>query len=329
MKMLLLYLSLSLIVLSVAEEARECPASEINILCNGIQSNDYSSVSRFMGEWGDSSGILNAGLCGGISPLSLAAALGHEDIVEMLLMIDGAVDVNFNDGGTALMHAANEGNNDVVHILLKAKNIDVNLAETTTGGTALQAAALNGHLNIVRQLLNVSNINVNSQSNDGYSALMMAARGGHNEIVDLLLDTESVDATLVDGKGDTVLTSTLVANNPDIASSIANSAKPINVDSKNNDGFTALMISALLGHSAIVADILRRDVNVDVKGNDNWNALLYAVAKGHADIVRQLLSVEGIDIDAECAQGWTALSLATHLQHSDIIDLLESFETAF
>lgn len=325
----LLLCVVSLIGVILGAEVKLCPNSELDKFCNGIQSDDFSTVSAFLGEWSDSPEIMNTGLCGGMSPLSLAAAMGHASILETLLMLDQVVDVNFNDGGSALMMAVSEGQNEIVELLLKVKDIDVNLVETSTGGSALQAAALLGHTDITRQLLLKEGVEVNRQSREGYSPLMMAARGGHVGVVKLLLQHDSVDMNLEDNIGDTALTAAATAGQHAIVSLILQSLKKVDINHQNNDRFTALMLSSLLGHTASADALIRKHANVNLKGKDDWTAILYAIAKGHTDIVKVLLTVSDLDLNSECVQGWTASTLATHLQHAEILELLEATETAF
>jgi ankyrin repeat protein len=312
-----------------ATERSECPAAEIDNLCNGVQSNEFSQVSAFLGKWSEYPEVLNSGICGGLSPLALAAAMGHLSIVETLLMLENVIDVNWNGDGTALMMAASEGHTAVVELLLKTKGIDVNVIEHSTGGNALQAAAVLGYDEIVRQLLAIPGIDTNQPSNEGFSPLMLAVRGGRAEVVSLLLNEDSVDINAIDNAGDNALTMALSASRGDIASSLLKSAKMVDPNHKNNAGFTPLMICSLLGLVSSVDDLLHNNVDVNIKGNDGWTSLLYAIVKGHTNITKLLLTVPDIDVDAECAQGWTATSLATHLQHSDMIEALEEVETAY
>jgi len=324
-----LLLVFSLLALTLASGQKECPAEAMDALCNGVQSNDFSKVSEFLGEWSTASDVLNSGLCGGISPLALAAAMGHVGIVETLLMLDGVIDVNLNVGGTALMMATSEGQTAAVELLLKHKNIDVNIVEPSTGGNALQAAALLGHADIVKQLLKKSDVDVNWPSNDGISPLMMAARGSHVEVVDLLLADDRVDINVVDNSNSNVLTTVLGVGNGAIAITVLDSPKLVNVNQQNDAKLTPLMQSSLMGLTSVVDSLLHKNADVNVKGKDDWTALLYAIAKSHTEVVRLLLTVEGIDVNAECTQGWTASTLANHLQLNEIIDMLEAIEIAY
>lgn len=61
----------------------------------------------------------------GITPLQIAAAYGHVDIIEFLCKNGASVDKGSNLGWTPLMHASRNGHVSVVSILL-AQKTDVN-----------------------------------------------------------------------------------------------------------------------------------------------------------------------------------------------------------
>ncbi|KAL4783349.1 hypothetical protein BJX76DRAFT_330123 [Aspergillus varians] len=97
----------------------------------------------------------------GRSPLGYAAASGHYRAVELLLE-SGRVDVNNQDGqgltALALVCASSPANQEeTVRELLKAKNININLA-CTAGKTPLARAVWRGSESIVRLLLADKNI---------------------------------------------------------------------------------------------------------------------------------------------------------------------------
>ncbi|ELQ33828.1 hypothetical protein OOU_Y34scaffold00870g5 [Pyricularia oryzae Y34] len=79
------------------------------------------------------------------TPLSWAAAKGHEIVVRMLLDTH-KVDVDAKDGNgrTPLLRAAEEGHETVVRMLLDTGKVDVD-AKDDEGGTPLLWAAARGH----------------------------------------------------------------------------------------------------------------------------------------------------------------------------------------
>ena len=81
--------------------------------------------------------------------------MGREDIVKDLLVVPG-IDVNLQneDGNTALIYAASRGYEDIVARLLAAPGIDVNL-QNNDGKTALDFAVKKGHQNIAAMIRDV------------------------------------------------------------------------------------------------------------------------------------------------------------------------------
>merc|ERR1712038_73343 len=85
------------------------------------------------------------------TPLIVAAANGHKDIVQILLDNGANIDYQDNLGRTALMLAAGNGHKDIVQILLdNGANIN---QQNNYGETALTRAALNGKKDVVQFLL--------------------------------------------------------------------------------------------------------------------------------------------------------------------------------
>lgn len=135
-----------------------------------------------------------------------------------------------DEGETLLMLSCKKGDYKTVNILLKNKNIDVNLQDNK-GYTALMYASCSGEIffnpvsvwientsnyqDIVRMLLNVNNINVNLKNNEekdlfnnirgGNNALMLASNKLFSEIISLLLKS-NIDVNDTNMSGDNALT---------------------------------------------------------------------------------------------------------------------------
>ncbi|CDZ79492.1 ankyrin repeat protein [Legionella massiliensis] len=129
----------------------------------------------------------------GITPLFVAAAKGHDKVVEQLLQAVG-IDVNQapQSGFTPLHIAAQNGHDKVVEQLLQAVGIDVNQANQR-GFTPLCSAVFYGHVRVVEQLLQARGIVVDEASPYKYSPFYAAADKGHVKIVELLLQAEDID----------------------------------------------------------------------------------------------------------------------------------------
>ena len=150
---------------------------------------------------------------GGNTDLLEAADSGDTDKVKDLLK--GEVDVNAkdDDGMTALMLAAMDGNTEMVTALSAVAGIDGNVANDD-GWTALMYAAMDGHTATVTALSAVAGIDVNAVNDDGWTALMYAAMGGHTETMIALLAVAGINTAAKDKTGLTALSMALDAEIP-------------------------------------------------------------------------------------------------------------------
>jgi ankyrin repeat protein len=118
------------------------------------------------------------------TPLLIAAANGHANIVEMLLDYGSNIDDCDDTGATALWMASQDNHIEVVKVLVKNK-CDIN-ATMNGGETPLIIASHRGHVDTVSFLLK-NGARVNHLTSDGMGALFAASHQGHQECVALLL----------------------------------------------------------------------------------------------------------------------------------------------
>ncbi|CAH1134842.1 unnamed protein product [Ceutorhynchus assimilis] len=104
-------------------------------------------------------------------------------------------------------------------------------------------------------------------------------------------------------------------NLPGLQSYLEN--KQIQIDDKDENGTTALMVASTKGKGAFVRELLTHGADPNAEDNDNWTALLCAAKEGHYDIVLQLLE-QNAEIDHRDMGGWTALMWATYKGHTNI-----------
>lgn len=117
----------------------------------------------------------------GDSALTVAALMGHEDIVK--LMLERKVDPNLANGWNALHYAAFENRTKIASMLIAA-GADIN-ALAPKGSTALMLAAKRGHLDTVRLLVGAK-AELNQIDRDEGTALDMASKAGHTQVADFL-----------------------------------------------------------------------------------------------------------------------------------------------
>jgi ankyrin repeat protein len=90
-----------------------------------------------------------------------------------------------DEHGNGPLHRATFGGYNRVTELLVAARCDVDL-ERNDGYTAMHLTAQEGHAPIIKQLID-AHCNVNSQAGDGCTPLHLAAKGGHAVITKQLI----------------------------------------------------------------------------------------------------------------------------------------------
>ena len=120
----------------------------------------------------------------GGTPLHLAAATGHKDVAELLLINKADVNAQDNNSNTPLHVAAFYGQKEVLELLL-ANKANVN-AKESDGTTPLLVAVQHGYKDMAELLL-ASKADVNAEDNYGSTPLHAAARHGYKDMAELLL----------------------------------------------------------------------------------------------------------------------------------------------
>ncbi len=95
----------------------------------------------------------------------------------------------------------------------------------------------------------------------------------------------------------------------------------VNVNMKDSDGWTALIIASLFGQLEIVKVLLENGADVNMKGLHGMTALMLATKAGHLEAVKVLLDKEA-DVSIKANDGQTALSIAKELGNNEVAKLL-------
>lgn len=121
----------------------------------------------------------------GWTPLIIAAAQGHLEVVIVLLEAKADPNARNSYGRTPLMYASSYGRDAIVEKLLAA-GADLNIAPTDqTGWTAIVAAAAGGHASTVELLLR-HGADPTIKTKNGQTALDLARTQGHVRVVQVL-----------------------------------------------------------------------------------------------------------------------------------------------
>jgi ankyrin repeat protein len=100
-------------------------------------------------------------------------------------------------------------------------------------------------------------------------------------------------------------------------------AKGVNVDARNSNGWTPLIIASEMGHIDVVQALLAKGSDINAKDNDGWTPLMRASQFGNLGVVRALLS-KGADVNAKNYSGGVALIIASQNGHLEMVQALLS-----
>lgn len=94
------------------------------------------------------------------------------------------------------------------------------------------------------------------------------------------------------------------------------------IDVPDEDGYTALGIACLKGHTKVVHELIEAGADVDIKVGKLGTPLIIASSLGYQDIIRLLLSADA-DVNAKTEDGFTALMIASNNGYKVILELLK------
>ena len=181
-----------------------------------------------------------------------AAKSGNVQAINIFLRTRVPVDIEDEQGWTALTHAASGGHEIVASTLVRHRagvdNKDKN------GYGPLHWSALHGHHNIVKLLLE-NQADANARSKLGWTPLMQAATQGHTLAAQLLIDAGAA------------------------------------IDHISNDHWTALHKASANGHADVVRLLLAKGVNWTLPRHNGSTALSLSATGKHHAIVEMLASL--------------------------------------
>lgn len=225
-----------------------------NALVNGSIKGDLQSVKALIANGADVNCRVRVATLqkGGneITPLIAATINGHINVVRLLLMNGANPNLTDLKGSTALMMARKEDHEIFKSLLLAGTDVNHKNLE---GITPLMFAAMRGDLAAMRLLLRAGAI-PHETDNSGYSVLSWAITSDHDssEIIQILLENK------------------------------------VDVNIKDNEGYTPLMIAAAKSSSDIISLLLKAGANPTIKNAGGDTALSIAIGEGRADIVKLL-----------------------------------------
>jgi ankyrin repeat protein len=242
----------------------------------------------------------------GDSPLMTCVYHGFERGAEMLLAAGANVDVSNNFGNTALNYAAIRGYSMIGELLLE-HGADHSARRTGDGWTALHIAANNGELPLVKALVD-RQADVNAGANYGESPLMaaIAASMKNHRTTSSILIEAGADVNAATQDNATPLIFAAATGNADLVRLMMTAGADPSPQSKKLN-MSALHIACDRNHSEVVRLLLRDNrTNVEARDKDNKTALIICTLNGATEGVEDLLDHRA-DVDAGDDQGFTSL----------------------
>lgn len=254
----------------------------------------------------------NITLGNGWTPLMIAVAEGHKDVVRLLIERGANVNARNKLGRTPIMFAARYGYTEIVQLLADA---GAELNAIASDMTPLMAASMEGHTETVKKLISLgADVNVLNSVND--DALQLAVEKAHHDVAKTLLENEALPnrqntngvhpLQMAIFKRDDTMVNILLQNraDPNIVTRLNKSMANISFQGedpntisqvekhleKNGDILVSpLMFAAQLGNAAIASALLKKGANVNFKNNLGETPLSYARLHNKKEVERILI----------------------------------------
>lgn len=214
-----------------------------------------------------------------------ASSHGSGRIIQTLVRRGVPLNIQNIEGKSALHIAVDNSHAKIVRYYLK-KGAQSNLADSN-GQYAIHLASWAGHLEIFKMLLETSANLINTQDNDGVTCLSMASEQGHMEIIKVLLENRA--SFIPDKIGETPIHKAAYSNHwKTLEMLLAQKEAKYNINFKDTNGNTALLIAASSGSLESLNLLLRFGASLKDRDNSNFNVLDKAAAAGHINILEHL-----------------------------------------
>jgi len=177
--------------------------------------------------------------------------------------------------------------------------VDANVRDKLTQTTALEHAVQNGNREII-QLLLWAKADVNARDRSGQTVLMMLGESVTPEILWDLIHA-GAKLNLRDSDGDTALSEVATINNTEALKTLLDAGAKVN--GTNNDGETALMKAASEGLVNNIRILVQAGADINQRNKQGKAALTYARENDQEAAVRLLISLGAIEFEEKEKEG--------------------------
>ena len=245
--------------------------------------------------------------------------------VALALLEDDNIKVDLVDeyGKTALDYASENRMTEVVKKLIE-RRADVNIQDEN-GDTALIGACKKNRVNVALALLEHPYIEVNLMNNNGETALGWAFKNGLLEVVKKLIK-RGADTNKQNDQGETMLMKSIFRKHTNVALALLEDDN-IKVNLVTNKGETALHRASEKGMLEVVMELITKGADVNVQDEYGFTALIVACANKHADVALALLERKDIEVDLEDKDGDTALDYASKNGTTEVVERIREIQS--
>ena len=254
------------------------------------------------------------------SPVFIASALGHVEVLKLLLAHDADPNLPAEDKRSPLMVASSSNHPEVVDLLL-SKGADIT-AQDADGDTCLRYANDRNNPQVVKMLLDAK-ANPDIKGENDWTCLLIACADDYPDIVTLLLEY-GADPYHVEKGGKTCLMLASYSGHIEVLEILLKSKsiqlqRLVNVQSKG--GWTALALA--YEHPKAVELLLKYGADTNIATNQRWTPLMLACQrKGCPETVELLLDYKA-DPNIKGQYGISAYTLARWNDNKRLMEMLE------
>lgn len=266
-------------------------------LTTAVMRSEWEEAARLLAEGADPNTLEHART----RPLHIAATIGSEEGIRMLLGAGALVDARNDSGDTALHVAVSKMRLEASRCLLDAgANVH---CERGNKATALHVAAATGSAALVDLCLD-RGADPNARNTAQDTPLIVAAASNHYEATQRLLEFRPrpegdaripADVNAARENGATALHFACTRGNEAMVRLLLeHGADP---DAQNNSKDTPLIVAADAGHLSVCERLIQRGAKASMGRQNGATALHVAAGRGMLDIVRLCLDAGRVPVD--------------------------------
>ncbi|KAJ6141591.1 Mg2+ transporter protein CorA-like/Zinc transport protein ZntB [Penicillium chermesinum] len=233
------------------------------------------------------------------------------------------------EGVTPLILAATLGHTEIVKLLMK-RGADIRATTTTYSYTAFALAAHEGQLEVVKAILEHRKAELEDdekpedilecRAGNDETPLIFASWYGRGPVVDYLI-SEGADVTAKDNDNNTGLHHAAWEGSIDPTTSLLN-ADPSIVDWRNDSEETAFLLTARNGALAVAEFLLEKGASLTARDIGESTILHLSAWYGHLDMVKKFLAVRSQFLEERDKSGRTPFLRACWEGHVDVVAYL-------